>query len=87
MIFKADVTILKVEHKEGVARESKKPYSFYVASCLDDNGNVFPLNIADDFVKDKGTDLLGVKKEDVAAEIELRPVGRFGLGATLLSYE
>jgi len=70
-------TLLKVEHKSGVAKTSKKDYSFYTATCIDSDANVFKMNLNDAIMKDeKSRDLvMGLLNVSIVAEIEVKPKG------------
>jgi len=82
-------TILKVNHKEGTSQKGR-PYSFYVASVLDEDGNVFAFNISDDLVKlsksDEGeVQLKDIRNDERTVDVEIRPKG-FDCAGTIVAW-
>jgi len=70
------LTLLKVQHKEGTGKASGKPYSFYTATVVDEDANVFGFNLADEVVKAASPDvLLALKNAAVIADVKFSPKG------------
>jgi len=85
MILKnVPLTLLKVQLKEGVGKASGKAYKFYTAQVVDEDANVFGLNVADSLANDKDAleELLEMKNSRIDATIEFKPKG-FDIGGSL----
>jgi len=83
------VTVLKVLLKEGIGKTSNKPYRFYTASVLDEDGNVFGFNLSDAIVKealDEDVDLGTLRNEDRSIDVEFKPKG-FDTSGTIVHWE
>jgi len=83
------VTVLKVQHKEGTGKASGKPYSFYTASVVDEDANVFGLNLSDELVKESRADeedLEKIRNQEMVIEVEFRPKG-FDCSGTIVAWE
>jgi len=88
MIVKSiEVTILKCELKQGKGKTSGKDYKFYTASLVDEDANVFAVNLADDLVASLGEEgvvtLLEQRNQPATVDIKFSPKG-FDIGATLV---
>jgi hypothetical protein len=81
-------TLLKVEHKSGVAKTSKKDYSFYSATCIDAEANVFKMNLSDTIMSDEKQkkEILALLNVQIVAEIDIKPKG-FDFGITLVDFD
>jgi len=80
------LTILKVSLKEGVGKKSGSPYSFYTASVVDEDANVFGFSVSKQMVEEHGKALEDIRNESVEADIEFKPKG-FDVSGTLLSWQ
>jgi len=70
------LTLLKVQHKEGVGKKSGKEYSFYTATVVDEDANVFGFNLADEVVKAAPAGSLeSTKNVSVFADVKFVPKG------------
>jgi len=78
------LTLLKVTKKEGVGKKSGKDYKFYSANVVDQDANVFQLNLADELVDtpEKAAALESLKNVQVTAVIDFKPKG-FDIGGTI----
>jgi len=79
------LTLLKIENKSGTGKVSGKPYNFFTASVVDDDANVFQLNLADDVAGMLGEAGLKARNQAVTADIEFKPKG-FDIGGTLIAF-
>lgn len=87
LVKQIPLTILKVELREGVGKKSGKPYSFYNASTVDEDGNVFGLILAEDFAKEQGaTELQSLRNISVLADVRFNPKG-FDIGGSILGWD
>jgi len=70
--------------KEGTGKISGKPYLFYAASVVDEDGNVFAFNLSDSLVAtpENIEALMAIRQESVLADVNFRPKG-FDVGATI----
>ena len=78
MIFKnVKLRLVKVDKREGIASDTKKPYLFHVGKYIDDEGNVVALKfgkkVEDDQVLIKK--LADTKNVDCTVEIGVYPTG------------
>jgi len=82
------ITVLKVRHKEGIGKASGKPYDFYVASCVDEDANVFTFNLSDKLVEDHTPEkLLDLRNEYYQnAQIEFKQKG-YDCSGTIIALE
>jgi len=81
------VTIVKVTHKEGTGKNGR-PYSFYVASIIDEDFNVFNLNLSDELVKTAAVDgeiITEITRQDREVDVEFRPKG-FDCAGTIVAW-
>lgn len=80
------MTVLKVDLKEGVSQKSNRPYSFYVASIVDEDANVFRCNVSDALVEKVGKEkILKVKNTLATVDGEITPKG-FDAGIELTDW-
>jgi len=89
MIVKdVELTLLKINLKEGVGKVSKKDYKFYVASVVDTDGNVFNLNISEKLTSDEKQleIILPLKQARITAQIEFKPKG-FDIAGSLVDFD
>jgi len=87
MILKnVPLTLLKVQLKEGIGKTSNKPYKFYTANVVDEEANVFQLNLGDAVTQKEIDELLELKNAKVLATVEFKPKG-FDVGGTLVAVE
>lgn len=77
------MTLLKVEHKSGTGKASGKPYDFYTATLVDDDSNVFALNVSDD-ITSMVKDMSALRNVEVVVDVDFKPKG-FGISGTLTS--
>lgn len=86
MIVKnCELTLLKTVLKEGVGKKSQQPYKFYVASVVDEDANVFNMNLADEIVDSSDFEVISVAKNvSVRADIKFSPKG-FDIGGTIVA--
>jgi len=71
-----------------VGKKSGKEYSFYTATVVDDDANVFGLNLSDTLVKESlenDEDLSKIRNEERTVDIEFRPKG-FDISGSLISW-
>jgi len=88
MIVKdVQLTLLKVQHKEGTGKKSGKEYSFYTATVVDDDANVFGFNLDDKLTtaKDAVETLLALKNVPIKADVRFLPKG-FDIGASIIDF-
>jgi len=77
-----------VIHKSGNAKRTGNPYSFYTASVVDDDGNVFGLNVADELVKEaeeEEMNLESIRNEERTIDVEFKPKG-FDCAGTVVAW-
>ncbi len=89
MIIKnIELTLLKIEKREGVAKGSGKNYMFYNASVVDTEANVFGFILDEKITKDadKLSDLLSAKNVPVQADIRFVPK-RFDIAGSITAIE
>jgi len=77
-----ELTLLKIVNKKGVGKKSQNPYDFNVATVVDEDVNVFTLNLSDEVVAALGADASELRNLPVEATIEFRPKG-FDIGGTI----
>jgi hypothetical protein len=87
LVQKVPVTILKIDNKSGKAKRTGNAYSFFVATVIDEDSNVFKLNLADSLsdTAEKVKALSEVKNEEVEATIKFSPK-QFDIAGTILDF-
>jgi len=81
------LTILKVNKREGVGKKSGKPYLFYNANVVDEDGNVFGFILSEDCVQEVGeNNLLALRNRSVEATVQFTPKG-FDVGGSIVDYD
>jgi len=81
-----EVTVVKVQHKEGTSVKGK-PYAFYTVSVIDEDANVFGFNISQELEKKlNGEDpqWYEVRNETRTIDVEFRPKG-FDCSGTIVA--
>jgi hypothetical protein len=75
LIKQQPVTLLTIVHKEGVAKVSAKPYSFYVAKFVDAEGMVLDASVDAKLLTDEKSrnELLAMVNVKVLADIRIQP--------------
>jgi hypothetical protein len=88
IIRNIELTLLKIDKREGVGKKSGKDYLFYNASVIDDEANVFGFIIDEKITKDteKFSNLLSEKNIRVRADIEFIPK-KFDIGGSIVALE
>ncbi len=89
MIIKnIELTLLKIDRREGVGKKSGKDYLFYNASVIDSEANVFGFILDEKIVKDpeRLSELLSAKNVPVRADIRFSPK-KFDVAGSILSIE
>jgi len=73
-----------VNKKEGNAKKTGNAYLFYAASVVDEDGNVFALNLADALVStpENVAALLDVRNERAEVDVNFKPRG-FDIAGTI----
>jgi len=84
LVKEIPLTLLKVVKKEGVGKNSGKPYSFSVATVIDEESNVFQLNLHDSLHTQSG--LTELRHASIVADIEFKPKG-FDIAGTLTNFD
>lgn len=72
-----------------MGKTSGKPYSFYTASVVDEDANVFGLNLSDALVKvakEDDDNLEQIRLQEMLVDIELKPKG-FDIGGTIVAWQ
>jgi len=85
-VIDISLTLLKVENKSGVGKTSQKPYDFNTATVVDEDANVFKLNISDEVSTHYGAEILSFRNVPVEVSIEFRPKG-FDIAGTISKLE
>jgi len=83
------LTLLKVAKKEGTAKATGKPYAFHVASVVDEDAEVFALNVSDELAKEaRFLEIFSKEEKNLPgiATIKFSPKG-FDIGASLLAFK
>ena len=89
MIIKnIELTLLKIDKREGVGKKSGRDYLFYNASVIDDEANVFGFILDEQITKDaeKLSELLSAKNVSVRADVRFTPK-KFDVGGSILALE
>jgi len=84
-VSKVPLTVLKVVLKSGVGKTSNKPYSFYAASIVDDDANVFQATLEEKFGNSLAGKFEKIRNETVKADLEIKPKG-FDAGITIIGW-
>lgn len=79
-----ELTLLKIEHKAGTGKTSGKPYSFFAATVIDEDSNVFALNLSDTVSSALGERAKELRNVPVKADVEFKPKG-FDIGGTIVA--
>lgn len=84
LVEKIPLTLLKVVHKTGTSKKSGNAYSFHTANVVDDEANVFQLNLEDSLSTQSGlTELRNVK---IVADINFTPKD-YDISGTIVNFE
>ena len=88
IIRNIELTLLKIDKREGVGKKSGKDYLFYNASVIDDEANVFGFIIDEKITKDteKFANLLSEKNIPVKVDIKFIPK-KFDVGGSIVTLE
>jgi len=86
LIKNLELTLLKVNLREGKGKKSGKDYSFLNASVVDSDANVFGFILSEEVVKDEKVraQLLSVKNVSIKADVEFKPKG-FDVGGSIVA--
>jgi len=83
MLIKGEkITIVKVDHKQGVSKTTLKPYNFYTVIFVDDDLNRFESMIPNQVLTEGGVVpewLLEAKKLECGVDLEILPNREFGV--------
>lgn len=85
IIRDVELTLLKIDKREGVGKKSGKGYLFYDASVVDDEANVFGFILDEKIVNDtdKLENLLSMRNVSITADIRFSPK-KFDISGTIL---
>jgi hypothetical protein len=89
MIIKnVELTLLKIDKRQGVGKTSGKDYLFYNASVVDAEANVFGFILDEKVVSEpkKLSELLSAKNVPIKADIRFSPK-KFDIAGSILALE
>jgi len=79
--------VVKVDHKEGTSQKGK-PYAFYTVTVIDEEANVFGLNVSRDLEKKlngDNPDWHETRNQEATIDVEFRPKG-FDCAGTIVAW-
>lgn len=80
-----ELTLLKIVNKNGVGKKSGNPYNFDVASVVDEDANVFTLNLSDQVSASLTEDMRSLRNVAIEATVEFKPKD-FDVSGTLVEF-
>jgi len=80
-----ELTLLKIVNKNGIGKKSGNPYNFDVASVVDEDANVFNLNLSDSVSAALTDEVRSLRNVAIEATVEFKPKD-FDVSGTLLEF-
>jgi len=80
-----ELTLLKIVNKNGIGKKSGNPYNFDVASVVDEDANVFDLNLSDSVSAALTDEVRSLRNVAIEATVEFKPKD-YALSGTLLEF-